>query len=173
MAGNQNLLAMRGLHMSKAKVGIALGLIVMIGCSSSATVEPTTPTPTPDIPQFAEGEAIAVVKMYLRDTNRGITERNCLDWFTLRQMTFWEDYLGNGAWLIKGHVETYVSTPFLPDDRTRLGKLIQRNNGSPIGITQEELNSAGISEVTLFPALDMEWRVYENSLAVNSQNEEC
>lgn len=67
VAGDQNLLAMRGLHMSKAKIGIALGLIVIIGCASSTTVEPRV-TATPDVPKFATGEAIALVKDYLAHT---------------------------------------------------------------------------------------------------------
>ena len=77
--------------------------LMLLACGPGAA-----PMPTPDVPRFAEGEAIAAVKDWIGQKayiRSGQTQLSCL--FVLKHrtpqyfdMTWSEDYLGKGVWSV-------------------------------------------------------------------------
>jgi hypothetical protein len=106
---------------------LLLGLftIAVVACGPTAP-----PTPTPDMPAFADGEAIAVVKTTLSSTAatpRGVTGQravravragtgiaweatNCLSKYERVREDWKETYEGNGVWLVS--VDNEASTHY-------------------------------------------------------------
>ena len=100
----------------------AILAVVAVACVSASA---PTSAPTPDAPQFAAGEAVAVVKTWLSqitydrvETRRSVTggfgtfggqdpvtgittvTRNCLRLYLSRNFEWSSDYSGNGVWVV-------------------------------------------------------------------------
>ena len=80
--------------------------ILMLAAISCGSPEPVEPTPTPDVPLFAEGEAVALVEAKINAAIRAEGGYNCSDelitaWVgVLYQTTTASSYLGGHIWLV-------------------------------------------------------------------------
>jgi hypothetical protein len=94
---------------------LALVLFAVISCASSEPVGP--PTPTPDVPRFAEGEATAMVKAELRGLRT--PRHSCSnELFAVLNGEASEVYMGNRVWRVSVQVKPYDygDTDFVPKD---------------------------------------------------------
>jgi hypothetical protein len=73
--------------------------ILMFAAISCGSPEPVEPTPTPDVPLFAEGEAVALVEAEIAH-RRGCTYRKILADVSYATTTA-SSYLGQGVWAVR------------------------------------------------------------------------
>ena len=88
------------LFMRKLLVLLGTLSIFITACGlTSASSGVQTLVPTPDVPRFADGEAIAVVKTWLNSVimSSGIP---CTSYYTGREYQWQSRYMGNGIWSV-------------------------------------------------------------------------
>ena len=112
------------------------------GCIASQPTQ--APSPTPDVGQFAKGEAIAIVKTEM--ARQPVSTVNCLVVYQDYGAVWREEYQGKGVWMVQATYE-YSQEPSLRDMSP--DKLRDRLSG----------RSAQSS-----------WKVFENSNSIDQLN---
>ena len=83
---------------------LVLAALFVAACDRS-DVPSTTPTATSDMPRLVPGEAIALVKEYLRQAVL-IRSWSCWDDAEKLEMRFDEEYAGHGIWKVTGSTDS-------------------------------------------------------------------
>ena len=137
-------------QMSHAWTLLGIILIASVACGPAAT-----PTPTPDLPRYSDGEAIAVVKVWIGDKTYIPNPRiSCLYILEILRtaeaelvMDWGAYYLGDGVWVV-----TLSSGEFF--EGANYEKLAE---SEPVA-----------AQVLALLAIGDEWQVYEYSGKVTS-----